>query len=844
MSETNKPSAIGFSTGPEKSSGRTSLKPFSSGIPSTPRQHSFESVKSFSLPNKLSEPKKSFSAGNENKFPQRVRADSFSPFSSSEIAKLKQAPKGESSKALDQKSLTKNSEQKTAPKTAEEAKRGSERFTKLGPTEEHKINRPIDPLDKQVTKSEVGKTTKTVEGQPITHPENTVKNADNEERSPKAKNPESPLKTVALAKSESTPLAEKVIRKVTVTPEDITKIVPEIAARGTELAQPEIIDAQPLRGSSRYAQTSEVAARMSGLKSKTESKTTSAVIAESNSGSTQTKRSEIIANLVKNQKVGLVEITKIDQSVQAIPQELKALTDLKPAEFAAKIAKDIPAFQVLNEVQGASVTDQKNVLADLIKMSEKSTTTIPNATVQTEMQQTIQQQVGTGSQTEQNMAVDAIIQRIEQIPTTDLKSTVSLKTIEQNLQVGQQVLAEIGKQSEIKMPTKLVDQLITAPKIINFAEARAMIEQKSAQLSPERQPEILKSDSLDQAINELQQLKSEAVIPAEARLAKPTAERAGIQLTIAPSAENKVNLTDQIKNTELKPHIEAVIQIMENPEQVNIQSEKRAEAIELLKELSSTKEYATNPELQSHMKAVVKKEQERVIETSEVAVTAEKMIIAGLDQEVIAEQLQSVVENKKLPINDEQLQLILEQAEIRVTQGPKLIAENGLIIEEAEDEYQRMLRELQLLMIELDGNVLENRFKSVFQALEKTWITAVEQGWEQIEAVQIIENLPGYEPQNEKSPIAPETDGSRVEMIKELKSLGSFDNLDYARQAITNVLLNHLPGRVANQPQNQILTPKQVQEILQGGNYPSQMGRGNNIINFPQFAAQVVTIAA
>ena len=152
-----------------------------------------------------------------------------------------------------------------------------------------------------------------------------------------------------------------------------------------------------------------------------------------------------------------------------------------------------------------------------------------------------------------------------------------------------------------------------------------------------------------------------------------------------------------------------------------------------------------------------------------------------------------------------------------------------------------MIRQIQELMVQLDQKALEKRFKTMFETLEKIWVIALEQGWTKIDFAQYIELLPEEEPEEEVSEILKpkelysipieekRTDGSRVEAIKEIRSLGSFDNLDIARQTLTNVLLNHLPGQLTTKVTTQQLNSQQVKEILQGGAYPTQMGNGVRI---------------
>ncbi len=322
-----------------------------------------------------------------------------------------------------------------------------------------------------------------------------------------------------------------------------------------------------------------------------------------------------------------------------------------------------------------------------------------------------------------------------------------------------------------------------------------------------------------------------------------------IAKTDAVKIETAAQKDPTIQQAGLQPHIAAAIRIIEEPGELEIHPDKRAEAIKLITELSETKEYAANPKMQEQLKKALKAEQEKVIEEDAVAVTAEQMMIAGFEDEVIIERLQAVVGVKKLPLDEAKLLAILQQAEVKVAQGPRIIVENGAGIEEEEVERKRMLRMLQELMIQLDQKALENRFKSVFNALEKTWVAALEQGFETIDYAQIVEVLPDEEPKEEVSEMLKplpidRTDGSRVEAIKEIRSLGSFDNLDVARRTLTSVLLKHLPGQVTQSPSAQVLSDEQVQEILKGGRYPSQMGRGIHIYNSVQINQNIFDIAA
>lgn len=577
--------------------------------------------------------------------------------------------------------------------------------------------------------------------------------------------------------SSSAKPQEPSIRRVVVSADNIMQPPTEAPKQTNGLPFTRTIDLQPISAASRYNQKTEVSARMNAQVKTAEFPVTF-------SGGTQSKAAEIItptkasriANIIREQKLDLQDALKIEPITKSKRTSVAELLKSNASSAAGllDLVKDTPPTRV--SANGKSEMSKPSIridqLIDQIKKGESK-----------------------GNQ------------------RADVRTALALNIAEQNAKVVKDVMRVDNPQASAAISPDVARKIVSEQGVIDFQKARELIIQNRTEQKPgiSTKPENVR----------------EAVVALEQSKIKTQTES-----NTAPDTE---------PTRELPAHLQAVIEVVSNPEQIAFHPQKRAEALQLLSEIADTKEYAANPALQTQLKQALRAQQEKVVEEQAVAKTVEQMMIAGFDQEVIVQNLQVVIEQKKLPIDEAQMTQILERAQARVTQGPRLIAENGVQIEDKEDEYQQMIRQIQELMVQLDQKALEKRFKTMFETLEKIWVIALEQGWTKIDFAQYIELLPEEEPEEEVSEILKpkelysipieekRTDGSRVEAIKEIRSLGSFDNLDIARQTLTNVLLNHLPGQLTTKVTTQQLNSQQVKEILQGGAYPTQMGNGVRI---------------
>ncbi len=789
--------------------GGRSLESFSPRAPSSIRAESFRTVRphtTLKLENKLA--------------PKPKQENKFKSFQTVEPKRLAELPKNRNS-FESVKPITK--EIKPPEKTLAKP-RGSQRFAQLGNTREYRINRSVDPLDRNVSKNEINGMQKVVEA-------------------PK----------VASRKIESQNRFLQALSKTPEQSQNKTK-VPDIFQKAFDQKPESFLNPnierkqlnQLPKGKERFIKSAELLAKLNNEKAKTPeiTKRTNFIDALKNQkvglaeAATKTRR-ETFASLLKDQKVSVAEAVAKSPQSQTRTELIKSLLGNKSASLSEITKKDIPEIAAtpvteikaqtkrdlitdllkdkstnLHEVFEKSVElkqipeiiaktplqtrrelmknllkEQKVSLAEILESKLK--TEIKSQIPDTEFQKDIKQKIAAGNE-QSPITITKLAEKVVDLKQSnsknEIQTTISLKTVEQNLEVVKQILAEKNQNQEQSITPAVLNELIKQPNIIDFQKAKELIETK-------KQPQ------------------SELIQP-------------------------------EIKNP---AQVEATIQLLQQPELININPEKRVEAIKLLQEVSDTKEYAADPKLQEQIKIVVKKEQERIIEEAEIVKTAGLLIEAGAEPEIVTERLQAVIERKQLPISNEQLEMLIQKAQIKESQQfPQLIAENGEIIEENEDEYQQMIRKLQLFLIELDEKTLEKRFEAVFRALEKTWIEAHEEGWEKVDGTQIVANLPGEEPIEQKSQIVRplnQTDGSLVEATKDIQRMGSFDDLDQIRQTLSNILLNHLPGKASNQPTTQQLSDQQVKEIFRGGMYPSQMGNGK--ITYAQFqSTNISTIAA
>lgn len=795
--------------------GGRSLESFSSRIPSSTSAESFRTIRPHTTL-KL-ENKQSFSP---NKLaPKPKTENSFKSFQKIEPSRLSEIPKTRSSFETI-KPITKEIK---APEIKATTPKGSQRFAQLGNTREYKITRSIDPLDRQIPRVEITGMKKIVEA-PKPPQRTEVPDAF---KKAFAKSPEATLNPTKAKVPEAFYKAFETTEKPKFEPTKFEK--PEARTKRTQLIEALKDQKIPLAEMARKTRRETISslmkdqnislgealkkdipptrARTELIKGLIENKSVSLYDALKKEPVTEAKKTEplndkrkLVADLLKNNSASLVEVFE-----KAIPEKTAAeLTPTSPNKSRREAIKNL-------------LKDQKVSLADILKTKmKKELAEIKNKPeINTAIQQKIVQDIEKKPVRIQNIT-EKVAELKQELPNTEAKNLVSFKTIEQNLEVVKKVLSENKQNPEQKLDQTVLADLIKQPNIIDFQKAKELIEQKQ-----EKRTEALKVETSAQAVRTLEEIKA-------------------------------INET-QIEKPAIAPQIEATIQVLQQPEKVNIEPEKRAEALQLLQEVVNTKEYAVNPKLQEQIKAVVKKEQEKVIEEAEIVQAAQYLIEAGAEPEIVTERLQAVIEVKQLPVSPEQLQILIQKAETKLTEGPKLIAENGQIIEENkqsffdaqnEDEYQQMMRKLQLLLIELDEKTLENRFKAIFDALEKTWIQAHEEGWEKVDGSQIVANLPNSEPIEQKSEIIrpfQQTDGSLVETTKDIANMGRYDDLDQARQVLTAILINHLPGKATNQPTTQVLSDQQVQEIFRGGNYsqrsfayPSQMGNFN-VNNMPLY---------
>jgi hypothetical protein len=597
--------------------------------------------------------------------------------------------------------------------------KGSQRFTQLGNTREYRINRNIDPLDRQIPKSEVPKPQQRTEVPDVfkeafaKSPESTLNPTKTKIPEPfyKAFEPEVKTRRTQLIenlKSQKAPLAE--ISRKTRRESIVSLMKNQQISLGEALKQ----DIPP------------TTARTELIKGLLENKSISLQDALKKNDPTEIKKTEpvndkrkMVADLLMNNGASLVEVFE-----KAVPE--KALPEI-PAKSPNKARRELIA---------GLIKDQKVSLADIVETKIKN-----------------------------NFAEVSALK--QELPKAELKNMISFKTVEQNLEVVRKVLAENKQSPEQKLDQTILTEVINQPNIIDFQKAKDLIEQKQ-----EKQTEVIKPN-----------------------------------------------------NT---PQIEAALKVFQEPARINIEPEKRAQAVELIKEVANTKEYAVNPKLQEQIKAVVKKEQERVIEEYAMQKTAQAMTEAGIEPTIIAQRLEAVVETKNVPINKEQIEQMLEKAEAKMLEFPKLMVKDGEVMKEEDDENQLMLTKIQELLIELDEKTLENRFKAIFAAFDKSWIKAQEEGKENIDGNQLLENL--VIPSSkvlDSAIIRPldQTDGTLIETTKDIAQMGKYDNYDQARQVLANILLNHLPGKATSQTTTQQLSDQQVKEIFYGGNLPINIGK-------------------
>lgn len=519
-------------------------------------------------------------------------------------------------------------------------------------------------------------------------------------------------------------------------------------------------------------------------------------------------RRESIASLMKNQQISLGEALKQDvPPTRARTELIKGLLENKSVSLQDALKKEVP----IETKKIEAVNDKRKLVADLLKDNGASLTevfqkealekAVPDLVAKSPNK--ARREMIKGLLKDQKVSLADIVETKiknnlaevsalkQELPKVELKNMISVKTVEQNLEVVRKVLTENKQSPELKLDQTILTELIKQPNIIDFQKAKELIEQKQ-----DKKTEVPKIETHSQVIKTLEVIKTQ-------------------------------NQTEVIKPNNT-PQIEATLKVLQQPENLNIEPEKRAEAIALLKEVANTKEYVANPKLQEQIKAVVKKEQERVIEEQAMQKTAQAMTEAGIEPEIIAQRLEAVVETKNLPFNKEQIEIMLQKAETKMLEFPKLIAENGELVKEEQDEYELMLMQIQELLIELDEKTLENRFKAIFAAFDKSWIKAQEEGKEYVDGYQLLENLEIPRTRVLDSLIVrpfDQTDGTLVETTKDIQNMGNFDNLDQARQALSNILLNHLPGKASNQPTTQQLTDQQIKEIFYGGKYPSNLGK-------------------
>ncbi len=611
--------------------------------------------------------------------------------------------------------------------------KGSQRFAQLGNTREYRINRNIDPLDRQIPKSEVPKPQQRTEV-PDVFKEAFAKSSESTLNPTKTKVPEALYK--AFEQTEKPKFEPTKLEK----PETRTKRTQLIEALKDQKAPLAEISRKTRResivslmknqqislGEALKQDIPPTTARTELIKGLLENKSISLQDALKKNDPTEIKKTEpvndkrkMVADLLMNNGASLVEVFE-----KAVPE--KALPEI-PAKSPNKARRELIA---------GLIKDQKVSLADIVETRIKN-----------------------------NFAEVSALK--QELPKAELKNMILFKTVEQNLEVVRKVLAENKQSPEQKLDQTVLTELIKQPNIIDFQKAKELIEQK-------------------------QDKKTEVIKP---------------------------------NNT---PQIEAALKVFQEPARINIEPEKRAQAVELIKEVANTKEYAVNPKLQEQIKAVVKKEQERVIEEYAMKKTAQAMTEAGIEPTIIAQRLEAVVETKNLPINKEQIEQMLEKAEAKMLEFPKLMVKDGEVMKEEDDENQLMLTKIQELLIELDEKTLENRFKAIFAAFDKSWIKAQEEGKENIDGNQLLENLviPSSKVLDSAiiRPLA-QTDGTLIETTKDIAQMGKYDNYDQARQVLANILLNHLPGKATNQTTTQALSDQQVKEIFYGGNLPINIGR-------------------
>lgn len=744
----------------------------------------------------------------------------------------------------------------------------------------NRINRSIDPLDKPVAKSEVMKMQKVTESQPqqkanVEIPQafqkafinshepvlNPTKPKISEvfqkafEGSPdgaldptKARVPKAFVEAFPDGKvldpsipkpipAETSPIFPVEVPKVDIPP------IPDVVVNKMPEVSKEIAKRNTLpKGSLRFNKSPELIAKLHAQKgSKIENPLDSQITAP-------IPIAEIKPEVINNQsqptekaKIAGIESneTKMVNEIATAPLETKR-------QLVTKLLKDQTASlpeALLKENDAFKKDIPVNTRRDLIKkiIGEKSTLSLSEALQQPIDKAQLASEVT--SQTSQQTKIELLKKVLTTQGSMGLidasKIDASMFGIKPDVQtainevINSQVKAEAKSGAvSVEVMNKSLDQmknigLLTnkeAKPIQNLTTLIAAAHQTETKERTNATP-IITPAILEQVTNQdftLDLSKARELLRQNEQFQPTTVETTKQAAIVIKKEEDSLN-GEAITSPELQTKVVQLAEMLLNPDQkVVIQSSKRHELIETLTELGKTTQYKESPQLQQAVTVLLKEQTEQIIEEQQVSSTIQSMVEAGIEPQIIQNQITPIVEQKQLIISADQLNEMIETTIIRI----QTKMEQQYIEEEELDEYELMLQRIRMLYIELDDIAMQYRIETSLKALEKAFEQAYQEGRESITGSEIYNFIPKEEPSSEKSELIKmlnidRNDGSRVEYTKTVNTEETFDSPAKAYEFIMNALFANRPGRLSENPTNPLLSQQEIEKIYREQSYPT-----------------------